>query len=99
NIGIVASEQAQLLQKNERLLLELSSFQLQGIQKFHPKFAVLLNLHDAHLDYHGSVESYEQAKSNIFINQTTDDYLIYNADDARVRHSIQEAKAKLIPFS
>jgi len=99
NIGIVASEQAQLLQKDELLLLELSSFQLQGIEKFHPKIAVLLNLHDAHLDYHGSVVNYEKAKENIFINQTENDYLIYNADDKRVCHSVKSSKAKLIPFS
>ncbi len=99
NIGIVASEQASLLQPDEILLLELSSFQLQGIRNFRPHIAALLNLHDAHLDYHGSVANYEQAKKNIFKNQTESDFLIYNADDKRVCAAIKNSVSTLIPFS
>jgi|SRR5690625_24793 len=99
NIGIVASEEAKGLQLDELLLLELSSFQLMGTQSFRPHIAALLNLYDAHLDYHGSVAEYEQAKMNIFSNQTEEDFLVYNADDKRVCNAIQHAKANLIPFS
>lgn len=99
NIGIVATEVAQSLQEDETLLLELSSFQLMGIQTFRPNYAVLLNLYEAHLDYHGTVENYQEAKQNVFKNQTADDYLIYNADDETVVEAVKQSKAQLIPFS
>src|SRR5690625_1717823 len=99
NIGIVASEEAKGLQLDETLLLELSSFQLMGIQSFRPHISALLNLYDAHLDFHGSVPAYEQAKMNLFKNQTEEDFLVYNADDRRVTKAIKQAEAQLIPFS
>lgn len=99
NIGIVATEVAQALKADEQLLLELSSFQLLGTEKFRPRIACLLNLYDAHLDYHGTVDAYEEAKSYVFSNQTVDDYLVYNQDDQKVVHLIESAKAKRVPFS
>ena len=99
NIGVVATEVAEKLQGDEKLLLELSSFQLMGIQQFKPNVAGLLNLFDAHLDYHGTVDDYITAKANVFVNQTKDDYLVYNLDDPRVIEAIKMAKAKRIPFS
>lgn len=99
NIGIVATEVAQQLRREELLLLELSSFQLLGTEQFRPHIACLLNLYDAHLDYHGSVNGYEQAKARIFINQTPDDFLIYNKDDQKVCGLVQDAQANLVPFS
>ena len=67
NIGTVACEVAQKAAKeNVSCITELSSFQLMGIEKFRPKIAVLLNLFDAHLDYHGTKEEYDQGKSKYF---------------------------------
>ena len=99
NIGVVATEVAENLHEDEKLLLELSSFQLMGVQQFKPHVAGLLNLFDAHLDYHGTVDDYIVAKANVFVNQTEDDYLVYNLDDPRVMETIKIAKAKCIPFS
>lgn len=99
NIGVASIEVAQNLEENEKLVLELSSFQLMGIQTFRPYVAALLNLFEAHLDYHGTVDNYNRAKMNIFKNQTESDFLIYNADDPIVREVIKEAKSTLIPFS
>ncbi|HIV74168.1 MAG TPA: UDP-N-acetylmuramoyl-L-alanine--D-glutamate ligase [Candidatus Pseudogracilibacillus intestinigallinarum] len=99
NIGFVASEMAETLDEEEPLLLELSSFQLMGIDTFKPHIAVMLNLFEAHLDYHGDVLSYERAKFNMVKNQTENDYFIYNADDARVVSYINNMKAICIPFS
>lgn len=99
NIGIVATEVAEKLHEEESLLLELSSFQLMGIDTFRPHVAALLNLFDAHLDYHGSRQGYIAAKTNVFQHQTSDDFLVYNADDTRVVENIQSAKAQLVPFS
>ncbi|PAV29915.1 UDP-N-acetylmuramoyl-L-alanine--D-glutamate ligase [Virgibacillus profundi] len=99
NIGLVATEVAQTLAENESLVLELSSFQLLGIEKFKPKIAVLLNIFEAHLDYHKTMENYKEAKFNLFKNQTEDDYLIYNADDLQIVEAVKQASSKKIPFS
>lgn len=99
NIGIVATEAAEHLTEEETLVLELSSFQLQGTVAFRPNIAVILNVTPAHLDYHKTLDNYKQAKFNIFKNQTEDDFLIFNADDKGILAKIPEAKAKLIPFS
>lgn len=99
NIGIVATEAVQSMQDDEALVLELSSFQLQGTEKFRPTTAILLNIFEAHLDYHKTLSNYKQAKFNIFRNQTKDDYLIYNAEDKAIAEEVKDARAKLIPFS
>jgi UDP-N-acetylmuramoylalanine--D-glutamate ligase len=99
NIGIVATDIAQTLTADERLVLELSSFQLMGIEHFRPDIAVLLNIYEAHLDYHKTMDNYRLAKYNIFKNQTADDYLVYNADDPALLEAVESAKARLTPFS
>ncbi|MFD1849144.1 UDP-N-acetylmuramoyl-L-alanine--D-glutamate ligase [Oceanobacillus bengalensis] len=99
NIGVVATDTAQHVTKDESLVLELSSFQLQGTIDFKPNTAVLLNIFEAHLDYHQSLENYVKAKCNIFKNQTNDDYLVYNAEDKTLIQEIKHAKATLVPFS
>jgi len=99
NIGVVASDIAVNLKNDETLVLELSSFQLQGTVKFSPHIAVLLNIYEAHLDYHKTLENYKQAKFNIFKNQSEEDYLIYNVDNHSVNHGATSAKSIKIPFS
>ena len=99
NIGTVAVEVAEQLSEDETLVLELSSFQLMGVDQFQPKVAVLLNLFEAHLDYHGDFNHYQAAKAKIFAQQTEADFLVYNADDDRVVQLIQSSKAQRIPFS
>ena len=99
NIGIVATDVAQTLEEKDKLLVELSSFQLMGVQTFRPNIAALLNLYEAHIDYHGSVENYVRAKMNVFMQQTEEDFLVYNADDPKVKEVVQHCKATLVPFS
>jgi len=99
NIGKVAAETVQKLKTEERLVLELSSFQLQGTIHFRPNVAVFLNLFEAHLDYHKTVEQYLAAKCKIFANQEESDYLVYNADDERISEAVKVARAQKIPFS
>lgn len=99
NIGIVATEVAETLEKDEKLILELSSFQLMGVHKFKPRVAALLNLFEAHLDYHGSIEAYIDAKKHVFMNQTAEDFTVYNLDDEKVVTAIKESNATLVPFS
>ena len=99
NIGIVASEAAYEAEKDDSLVLELSSFQLQGIEQFKPKIAVILNLFEAHLDFHETFENYKNAKFNLIKNQTEADYLVYNYEDDEIVGEVRKTKAKKIPFS
>lgn len=99
NIGTVASEVAQTLTPDETLVMELSSFQLLGTKTFKPHVAVFLNLYEAHLDYHKTMEHYGFSKSQIFANQDENDYLVYNADHKAVISLATQAKSNLIPFS
>src|SRR5699024_10882222 len=98
-IGVVASDVVQTLRPDEQMVVELSSFQLLGTQTFKPKIAVLLNIYEAHLDYHKTFENYKRAKCRIFENQTEADYLIYNLDETNVSEAAGHAFATKIPFS
>lgn len=99
NIGTVACSVAEKAKEREVMVTELSSFQLQGTVQFHPKIAVLLNLFDAHLDYHGTKEAYIQAKASIFANQIKEDYAVLNMDDETVWSLRHQINSTIVPFS
>ncbi len=99
NIGTVASGVAEVANADDTIVIELSSFQLMGIEEFCPEIAIVTNLYDAHLDYHGSKREYAEAKAAITKNQTATDFFIYNADQEEVREMAAHSAAKLIPFS
>ncbi|CDQ19841.1 UDP-N-acetylmuramoyl-L-alanine--D-glutamate ligase [Halobacillus karajensis] len=99
NIGHVSCEVARNTGEDETMVTELSSFQLLGTEKFRPDISVWLNLYEAHLDYHHSLENYHQAKAQITANQTPADTLVYNADDENIVKFLPDVKAKLVPFS
>ncbi|GLC87554.1 UDP-N-acetylmuramoyl-L-alanine--D-glutamate ligase [Lysinibacillus piscis] len=99
NIGTVACGVAKEAQKEQVIVTELSSFQLMGTATFKPKIAILTNLYDAHLDYHGTFESYADAKFGVTRNQDAEDYFIYNADQPIVVGYAAQSKAQKIPFT
>jgi UDP-N-acetylmuramoylalanine--D-glutamate ligase len=99
NIGKVASEVVQQATKANDIVIELSSFQLMGIDKFCPKIAVLTNIYDAHLDYHGTKQEYVNAKAQLIKNQTNTDYFVYNADQDEVVAIANSGKGMHVPFS
>jgi UDP-N-acetylmuramoylalanine--D-glutamate ligase len=78
NIGIAFSQAAGQSAGLEAMVLEVSSFQLECIQRFRPRVAVHLNLTPDHLDRHPSLEAYKRAKWRIFENQTSDDIAVVN---------------------
>lgn len=83
-------------------VLEISSFQLDGIEKFKPSIAVITNITPDHLDrYDNKFENYIASKFRIAMNQTIDDYLIYDADDKVITSHLKEhsIQSKLLPFS
>ena len=83
-------------------VLELSSFQLDGTVNFKPHIAIITNLSPDHLDrYDYKYQNYINSKFRITMNQTDEDYLIYDADDVEINAwlSNNKVKAQLIPFS
>ena len=83
-------------------VLELSSFQLDGIINYKPHIAIITNISPDHLDrYDYKYENYIDSKFRITMNQTEEDYLIYDADDEAISNWLQnnKVKAQLIPFS
>ena len=80
-------------------VLEVSSFQLESTDQFHPSIAVILNITPDHLDRHGSFENYALAKERIFAAQDKNDCVVLNADNARAAESASRAAAKVYWFS
>ena len=99
NIGFPASQVAQTASNKDTLVMELSSFQLMGIEAFHPQIAVITNLMPTHLDYHGSLEEYAAAKWNIQKNMTADDYLVLNFNQEWAKEIASQTQATVVPFS
>ncbi|HJV34776.1 UDP-N-acetylmuramoyl-L-alanine--D-glutamate ligase [Geomonas sp.] len=99
NIGNPLIELAMSGQEVERVVVELSSFQLEGVESFHPHVAVLLNLTEDHLDRYHSFQEYIDAKLRIFENQTADDYAVLNIDDPLVAACADKLKARIFPMS
>lgn len=83
----------------EWTILEVSSFQLETIENFHPQLAVLLNITEDHLDRHPTLEAYAAAKAKIFKNQTAEDALVYNAGDVHILKLIPQVRSRIVPFS
>ncbi len=80
-------------------VLEVSSFQLETTEKFHPHIAVILNITPDHLDRHGTFENYALAKERIFAQQNEGDYAVLNADDARAAQAATRSAARVFWFS
>lgn len=100
NIGESFAEQ--VLTKTANYVLELSSFQLDGIKNFRPNIAVITNITPDHLDrYDYKFEKYIASKFRIIMNQTSDDYLLYDSDDEVITTYINshQIQSTLVPFS
>jgi len=81
NIGTPAISLVDAARPDSVIVLEVSSFQLETIQTFRPKVAVVLNVTPDHLDRHRTFETYVDTKARIFENQHADDFAVLNADD------------------
>lgn len=99
NIGFPASTVAEVATSDDDIVMELSSFQLMGIDTFCPQIAVITNIYEAHLDYHGDRAEYVAAKWRIQKNMTADDYLVINWHSQELRTLAASSQAKIIPFS
>ncbi len=99
NIGTPAISLAGRAQPETVIVLEVSSFQLETIQTFRPKVAVVLNVTPDHLDRHRTFEVYTDAKARIFENQQAADFAVLNADDATCAALATRTRAQVFWFS
>ena len=99
NLGFPLAEAALTPTGWDSLVVELSSFQLEGIEQMRAKGAVILNLTPDHLDRYPSHEAYGEAKARIFHNQGPGDFAVVNAEDAHVMRLGLQAKVPVYGFS
>jgi UDP-N-acetylmuramoylalanine--D-glutamate ligase len=99
NIGTPLIEYVEGSQKDDFIVAEISSFQLQWIEKFRPFIAVLLNITCDHINYHGSFAEYRRIKTRVFANQTKVDFAILNAADPEQEEIDRIINAQVIKFS
>jgi UDP-N-acetylmuramoylalanine--D-glutamate ligase len=98
NIGDVLLPHLDEISTQDLVVMELSSFQLE-LADVSPPIAVMLNITPNHLDRHGTLEAYANAKAQIFLHQQANDLLIYNQDDLLSRTLADQAPADVAAFS
>ncbi len=99
NIGTALSTQVGRSTPASIHVVEVSSFQLEMTDTFHPWIAVLLNLSADHLDRHGTFEAYSAAKARVFANQTAEDWAVINADDPATLALARAGRARRLDFA
>ncbi len=99
NIGNPYTEAASLMTQDTVSVAEISSFQLETIEYFHPKVSAILNITPDHLNRHHTMENYVAAKEAVALNQTKADYCILNYENAYTRAFGERCPACVIYFS
>ncbi len=99
NIGTPAISLVEQAKPDTVVVLEVSSFQLETIQTFRPKVAVVLNITPDHLDRHRTFEAYTNAKARVFENQGPGDFAVLNADDTASAGLADRTQAQVFWFS
>jgi UDP-N-acetylmuramoylalanine--D-glutamate ligase len=99
NIGNPIMDTVTTATNSSCLVAELSSFQLESIKYFRPDVSIILNITPDHLNRHKTMQSYIDAKANIFKNQKDSDITILNYDDKNVRTLSKSVKGRLVFFS
>lgn len=99
NIGLPLIEKIEDYRKEDIIVAEVSSFQLETIASFRPRVSAVLNITPDHLDRHKNMQNYQEVKAKIFLNQEQNDYTILNYDDLLTREMDACSKGKVIFFS
>jgi UDP-N-acetylmuramoylalanine--D-glutamate ligase len=99
NIGLPVIDLVAKSTPETTSVLEVSSFQLETVEEFHPKIAVVLNITPDHLDRHGSFEAYAAAKARITERQGPEDFLVLNGEDKATQMVALKTKAQIYWFS
>ena len=99
NIGVPYAAEVSRLTKDDYVVAEISSFQMETADTFHPHIAAVLNITPDHLDRHKTLENYIAMKERIFRRQDAQDFLILNASDPVTLAMAKKSKAKPVFFS
>ena len=99
NIGTAYTQEALKMTDNSVIAAEISSFQLETIENFHPKVSAILNITPDHLNRHHTMQCYIETKEKIAENQTRDDTCVLNYDDEETRRFGGSCKASVLYFS
>ena len=99
NIGNPYTDAALQMKEETVTVAEISSFQLETIEKFHPKVCAILNITEDHLDRHHTMENYVLTKQNITKNQTADDICVLNYEDPYTADFMDKCPSKVVCFS
>ncbi|MDE0556578.1 MAG: UDP-N-acetylmuramoyl-L-alanine--D-glutamate ligase [Candidatus Poribacteria bacterium] len=99
NIGVPLAAEVQNLTDQDIVVVEASSFQLESTIAFHPVVSVVLNFSRDHLDRHGTMSAYREAKQKIAKNQTSDDWMVLNGSDASVKGFAASTAARVVYFT
>jgi UDP-N-acetylmuramoylalanine--D-glutamate ligase len=99
NIGRPVTELVGESTAETRSVLEVSSFQLETVETFKPRIAMVLNITPDHLDRHKTFAAYAAAKARITENQTAEDFLVLNAEDVEAQKVAAKSGAQVYWFS
>ena len=99
NIGYPLSAVAMESKPEDVSVVEVSSFQLESIETFHPHVAALTNITEDHLNRHGTMEEYIRLKKRLFENQTAEDFAVLNLDDPTLAAMADDLKGQVAFFS
>lgn len=99
NIGNPYTEAAPLMRDDTVSVAEISSFQLETIEDFHPQVSAILNITPDHLNRHHTMENYIAAKEAVTLNQTANDFCILNYDNEHTRNFGSRCPASVVYFS
>ncbi len=99
NIGDPFSEIADATERQDAVVCEVSSFQMETADRFRPHIAAILNITEDHLNRHHTMETYIAQKAKIFANQNENDFLVLNYDDSALRTMADAAKSRVVWFS
>jgi UDP-N-acetylmuramoylalanine--D-glutamate ligase len=99
NIGYPFSLAALVSRKEDVLVCEVSSFQMETADTFHPHVGLLTNITEDHLNRHGTMEVYTGMKMRMFRNQTEADWAVFNADDPLSEGLSKQVKSQVLEFS
>lgn len=99
NIGNSLCGEISRITQDSWIVLEVSSFQLEKVEYFNPHIAMILNITDDHMDRYKTFEEYFAEKEKVFMNQTSDDYLVLNYDAQNLRFLKNMARSKVLFYS
>jgi UDP-N-acetylmuramoylalanine--D-glutamate ligase len=99
NIGYPFSLASLVSRKEDMIVCEVSSFQMETADTFHPHVALLTNITEDHLNRHGTMEVYTAMKMRMFKNQTASDFAVFNADDPGLEGLSKQVKSRVLFFS